>query len=622
MNKTLLLILLDFLLLHMIHDSPWNKVEKENAHLSGGTDTYARHAEELQFVRLQMQANKEEAQGLADQLAFSRKSEVDQASAYAKAQADKTNLKGQLDKAHAALSETEKQRLIALKDAAERQEIINVKEEIINVKEEIINVKGQDINTIKEQVAKRDKAIITLTNTVERLNTNIGDLKNQIGDLKSDFSTKITNLDNTNRELARQNGELTANNNNLKTNLNTSRTQIASLDKNLKNTTNRLITTDQQLQAAKTTVTDLTLKNTTLAKQRVDALTAKVTAETQVKNLNTKIGEEQARTVAAKSLAQKQETRANGAEKQAVTYLAQSKAVAAERDTVKEINKRLETGIKKVTEGTAADARKTLEEVVAQSKRIPQSPNKLFNEYLANRVPVQIQLSRSKRGVVYINNKPFSAPSQIKKTTQPILVKGEKYLYAILHADQSPFALGPRSSPSWEKAEGMFSHNGKKAPVHWLGFLKNDPRIIAVPLHKDSESFLNIQKVYPLAKRPQDYPEAVIIHNGEDYGQVKFKVNPRLGNYVLMEKPTFIGKLFSRKFNPDKGDVVLSRAGELLGIMVNKKYCLVIREKELDDHTDSYASFVVLKDKSHISKLSNTLQRLTRIIKDKPNALH
>ena len=95
MNKTLLLILLDFLLLHMIHDSPWNKVEKENAHLSGGTDTYARHAEELQFVRLQMQANKEEAQGLADQLAFSRKGEVDQASAYAKAQADKTNLKGQ-----------------------------------------------------------------------------------------------------------------------------------------------------------------------------------------------------------------------------------------------------------------------------------------------------------------------------------------------------------------------------------------------------------------------------------------------------------------------------------------------------------------------------------------------
>ena len=79
MNKTLLLILLDFLLLHMIHDSPWNKVEKENAHLSGGTDTYARHAEELQFVRLQMQAKDKETEMLADQLAFSRKSEADKA---------------------------------------------------------------------------------------------------------------------------------------------------------------------------------------------------------------------------------------------------------------------------------------------------------------------------------------------------------------------------------------------------------------------------------------------------------------------------------------------------------------------------------------------------------------
>jgi len=610
MNKTLLLILLDFLLLHMIHDSPWNKIEKENAHLSGGTDTYARHAEELQFVRLQMQANKEEAQGLADQLAFSRKGEADQASAYAKAQADKTNLKGQLDKAHAALSETEKQRLIALKDAAERQEIINLK--------------GQDINTIKEQVAKRDKAIITLTNTVERLNSNIGDLKNQIGDLKSDFSTKITNLTNNNEELAKANGSLTKENETLTGNLNTAannmrtaNTRIDGLNTNLKKTSDELITKKQQLQAANTAVTGLTHKNDTLAKQRDKALTDKATALTQVKNLNTKIGEEQARTVAAKSLAQKQETRAIAAENAVLKAETEATEAKKARDVVVK-------NLKDEVESTGAISKKTLEEVVAQSKRIPQSPNKLFNEYLANRVPVQIQLSRSKRGVVYINKKPFSVPSQIKKTSQPILVKGEKYLYAILHADRSPFALGPQSSPSWEKAEGMFDHKGKKAKVHWLGFLRNDPRIIAVPLHKDQQSkkYLDVQKVYPLAKRPQDHPEAVIIHDGKDYGVVAFKVDPKLKNYVLMEKPTFIGKLFSRKFNPARGDVVLSRAGELLGIMVNNKYCLLIRENELDDHANSYAAHVVLEDKAHISDLSSTLRSLTGIIKAKPYTLH
>ena len=81
MNKTLLLILLDFLLLHMIHDSPWNKVEKENAHLSGGTDTFVQHAEELQFVRLQMEAEEEENRKLADLLAFSKKGEQEKMNA-------------------------------------------------------------------------------------------------------------------------------------------------------------------------------------------------------------------------------------------------------------------------------------------------------------------------------------------------------------------------------------------------------------------------------------------------------------------------------------------------------------------------------------------------------------
>ena len=87
LNKTLLLILLDFLLLHMIHDSPWDRVEKENAHLSGGTDTYAQHAEELQFVRLQMQAEAEQVRALGHQLAFSKQSEAQRAADFATAKA-------------------------------------------------------------------------------------------------------------------------------------------------------------------------------------------------------------------------------------------------------------------------------------------------------------------------------------------------------------------------------------------------------------------------------------------------------------------------------------------------------------------------------------------------------
>ncbi len=597
MNKTLLLILLDFLLLHMIHDSPWNKVEKENAHLSGGTDTYARHAEELQFVRLQMQAKDKETEMLADQLAFSRKSEADKARDFAQAQAEIKEKEDELNRAGGALSETERQRLIALKDAAERQEIINLKQ--------------QDLNTIKDQMTERDKAIITLTNKVERLNTNIGDLKNEIGGLKNDFNTKITNLNNTNAELAKANGSLTKENETLGKNLKTANTQVAFL----RDKAEDLLLTRQELQATKLAVKDLSTQNNTLANERDVARKGRTQAETQ-------LSAEKKRSTEAQVEASQQRDRAVMAEKTVVAATTEAKAAKEERDHVLKQNKVLTDDIKEVAKSADFNTKRTLDQVIENAKAIPQSPNKLFNEFIANRVPLQMQLSRDKAGIIYVNGKPQAAPRQIRKTSQPILVQGEKHLYALLHTDQSPFALGPQGNGNWEKADGVFRRNGTKAPVHWLGFLRNDPRIIAVPLHKDHQKkkFLSVQKTYPLAKRPQDYPEAVIIHNGEEYGVVKFKVDPKLPNYVLMDKP-FLGGIFSKRMNPSKGDIVVSRTGELLGIMVNGKYCLIIREKELDNMATSFADHVVLKDKTHISNLNSKLKRLRNIIQSKPNAL-
>ena len=191
------------------------------------------------------------------------------------------------------------------------------------------------------------------------------------------------------------------------------------------------------------------------------------------------------------------------------------------------------------------------------------------------------------------------------KISQPVLVQGEKYLYALMHTDQSPFALKPQGG-TWEKANGVFRRNGKKIPVHWIGFLRSDPRIVAVPLHNDSKKkeFLDVKKPYALAKRPQDFPEAIIIHNGEAYGVVEFRIDPALGNYVSMDKP-FLGGLFSKKFNPTRGDLVVSRTGMLLGIMVNNKYCLVIK-----DATPAGAILFGKNDSRGVAKILSKMQKL------------
>ena len=59
------------------------------------------------------------------------------------------------------------------------------------------------------------------------------------------------------------------------------------------------------------------------------------------------------------------------------------------------------------------------------------------------------------------------------------------------------------------------------------------------------------------------------------YGECSFQIDLNTPQYLKLNRNVLKG-LFG-KFNPDRGDLVFSRAGELLGIMVNNTYCLSIR---------------------------------------------
>ena len=59
------------------------------------------------------------------------------------------------------------------------------------------------------------------------------------------------------------------------------------------------------------------------------------------------------------------------------------------------------------------------------------------------------------------------------------------------------------------------------------------------------------------------------------YGQCDFQIDVNSPQYVKLDRSLLRG-LFG-KFNPSRGDVVFSRTGELLGIMVNSTYCLMMQ---------------------------------------------
>ena len=81
--------------------------------------------------------------------------------------------------------------------------------------------------------------------------------------------------------------------------------------------------------------------------------------------------------------------------------------------------------------------------------------------------------------------------------------------------------------------------------------------------------------VYPLATDPFKFPEAVLIDGGgRGYGEVGFKLDPSGPGFVRVDNRLF-KRLFG-DFAPSRGDLVFSKTGDLLGIMVNSDYCAVL----------------------------------------------
>jgi hypothetical protein len=83
-------------------------------------------------------------------------------------------------------------------------------------------------------------------------------------------------------------------------------------------------------------------------------------------------------------------------------------------------------------------------------------------------------------------------------------------------------------------------------------------------------------RVYRVSSQPYKFQDAVLIGARHGYyGECKFQVDLTTPQYLKMDHNSLKG-LFG-KFNPSSGDLVLSKNGELLGVMANGVYCLMIQ---------------------------------------------
>jgi len=190
--------------------------------------------------------------------------------------------------------------------------------------------------------------------------------------------------------------------------------------------------------------------------------------------------------------------------------------------------------------------------------------NTIFDDFVKNRVQTSFYAVRT--GL-------FGSDSSRNKISQTVLVTDGANTYALCHVQDTPLTLADRGT-DWQGLTGLLIHNQAQIAIRSLSFHVQDPRVVYMPITKAEAAQLGC-KVFPISSDPYKFQDAVLVGAREGYyGQCSFQIDLTMPEYVKMVR----SKQLSGKFSPSRGDLVFSHAGELLGVMANDSYCLVLHE--------------------------------------------
>lgn len=240
----------------------------------------------------------------------------------------------------------------------------------------------------------------------------------------------------------------------------------------------------------------------------------------------------------------------------AETFRQQAEAERQERVQVQATTVQLAQGV-----GALAEKSGELTKEIRDHR--PINANTLFGEFLENRVDARFRAFR----------RTFLGPVTRERDGRTILVADGDQTYALMHIADTPFSVR-EAGADWETFTAAFTaRNGAGFRAERMDFLSLDPRIVALPVPAAVQAMG--LKVYKTAPEPFKFPEAVLISGGgAGYGEVAFKLDATQPGYVQVDN-RLMKRLFG-DFSPTRGDLVFSKTGELLGIMVNNDYCALV----------------------------------------------
>ena len=217
----------------------------------------------------------------------------------------------------------------------------------------------------------------------------------------------------------------------------------------------------------------------------------------------------------------------------------------------------------KLAEGVKSLASKSSELAQEVRENRPLAPNTIYNQFVTNRVDARFDAF-----------KPGLIGAGKRRETQTVLVTDGRNVFALCHVQDTPLTLW-NPGTDWETLTGTLSRNMVSVPIPSLSFHLQDPRVVLMPINVAQARQLG-GLIYPISPDPFKFQDAVLVGTRENYyGECKFEIDVTTPDYLKLDRSVLKG-LFG-KFNPSRGDLVFSRTGQLLGIMANSTYCMMIR---------------------------------------------
>ncbi len=243
------------------------------------------------------------------------------------------------------------------------------------------------------------------------------------------------------------------------------------------------------------------------------------------------------------------------------------------------------------------------------SERQTQSLNEIYTRYEENKIKLDLTFTH-KGGIL-------GGEKQETFSIDTIIMVDGSFAYSLVHAKDSPFRLEPfprKLSAVSGKISSPKLNNAIE--IKEVAFM-DDPRILIVPLYinpRELEKSSDIE-IFQAPYNPYLFAEAVVVDSKEGrFGQTDFVRDERDSRYIKVRHTNFA--FVTGKFDPGKGDIVFSKKGELLGIMVNNDYAYHVKNLGSRIHGGSRTTlgsvFNPTKTNSLMTSLNKTLFGLSK----------